>query len=108
MSAPTHSPGRRATDTLAHRLLLIRVELGWSQRAAAEACGLTFGEWQSMEMGRRARGLDEKIRMIADVTGYDPVWIMWGGPLDQPQPTTLGASADRKPATPQYALPIAS
>lgn len=69
-------------DSLPHRLRMLREELGWSQREAAAACGITFGEWQSMETGRKARGLDEKIRRIADVSGYDPVWLMWGGPLD--------------------------
>ena len=74
-------------DTLAHRLMLIRDELGWSQRVAAEICGISFGEWQSMENGARARGLDEKVARIAAGSGYDPIWIMWGGPLRAPEPS---------------------
>lgn len=33
-------------DTLPARLILMRHELGLSQRDAAQACGITFGEWQ--------------------------------------------------------------
>lgn len=89
MSALTgpHANGRVPADTLAHRLQLIRDELGWSQRRAAEKCSISFGEWQSMESGARARGLDDKIRKIASATGYDPIWLMWGGPLAQPDPS---------------------
>jgi transcriptional regulator with XRE-family HTH domain len=77
MSALTgaHVNGRVPADTLAHRLQLIRDELGWSQRKAADECGLGFGEWQSMESGAKARGLDDKVRKIASATGYDAVWL---------------------------------
>lgn len=80
MSTPA-TEGRVPVDSLPHRLMLIRHEMGWSQREAAAACGITFGEWQSMESGRRARGLDDKVRKISAVTGYNAIWLMWGGPL---------------------------
>jgi transcriptional regulator with XRE-family HTH domain len=86
--------GRVPADTLAHRLQLLRDELGWSQRRAAQECGLGFGEWQSMENGARARGLDEKVARIAGRTGYDPVWLMWGGPLHRATTTTTEAASD--------------
>lgn len=85
--------GRVPADTLAHRLVLIRLEMGWSQREAASSCGITYGEWQSMENSHRARGLDDKVRRIAEATGYSPVWIMWGGPL--------GNTSDREAAVPE-------
>jgi transcriptional regulator with XRE-family HTH domain len=68
-------------DTLALRVKIARVERGLSQRAAANRCGLTFGEWQSIENGAEARGLDRKIDKIAAGLNYDRDWLMWGGPL---------------------------
>ena len=71
-----------AADTLAARLILLRREMGWrSQRDAAEATGVPFGTWQGMESGRSTRGLDRHIVKIAEVSGYDRDWLMWGGPL---------------------------
>ena len=67
-----------ATDTLAARLVLTRRHLGLSQRAAALRCGLTFGEWQSLEDGRCARGLDRKVTAISQGLGVDRDWIIWG------------------------------
>lgn len=68
------------TDSLAARLVLTRRQLGLSQRAAADRCGLTFGEWQSLEDGRQARGLDHKVARISDGLGVDRDWILWGSP----------------------------
>jgi transcriptional regulator with XRE-family HTH domain len=70
-------------DTLAARLVLVRRQLGLTQRAAAERCDLTFGEWQSMEDGRQARGLNSKISKISLSLGVSRDWLMWGGPLRQ-------------------------
>lgn len=47
-------------------------------------CGITYGEWQSMENGRDARGLPAKLKKISAVTGYDLDWLLWGGPLGAP------------------------
>jgi hypothetical protein len=68
-------------DTLALRVLIARHERGLSQRAAAEMCGLTYGEWQSIEDGRGVRQLDVKVAKIAQGLRYNRDWIMWGGPL---------------------------
>jgi transcriptional regulator with XRE-family HTH domain len=68
-------------DTLANRLVLVRRSLGMTQRVAAEKCGLTFGEWQSLEEGRAARGLDVKVARISSALGVDRDWLIWGGPL---------------------------
>jgi len=70
-----------ATDTLAARLILLRHEMGWSQREAAEATGVPYGTWQGMESGRETRGLDRHIVAIAANSGYDRDWLIWGGPL---------------------------
>lgn len=72
----------RPTDSLANRLYLVRREKRLSQRAAADLCGITFGEWQSIEDGRSARGLDEKVLAIARNLDVDRDWLMWGGPLN--------------------------
>ena len=66
-------------DTLANRLVLVRRQVGLSQRAAAERAGLTFGEWQGMEDGRSVRGLDVKVRQVSMALGVDRDWLMWGG-----------------------------
>lgn len=79
MSTLTHFPsGRIPEETLAARLVLIRHELGKSQREAAEETGVPYGTWQGMEIGRATRELDQHIRKIAETYGYDPVWLMWG------------------------------
>lgn len=71
------------TDTLANRLRLMRHQLHLSQRKAAEISGVTFGEWQSMEDGRDARGVPQKVQAISAALGVDRDWLLWGGPLDQ-------------------------
>lgn len=68
-------------DTLSMRVRIARIERELSQRAAALTCGLTFGEWQGIEDGRKVGGLDVKVRKIAAGLGYDRDWLMWGGPL---------------------------
>ncbi len=82
-------------DTLGTRLVLVRRQLGLTQRAAADKCGLTFGEWQSIEDGRAARGLDVKIARISLALGVDRAWLAWGGPLahDDATTTELGQEA---------------
>lgn len=70
-------------DTLAHRLVLVRRQLGITQRVAAERCGLTFGEWQGIEDGRQVRSLDVKVAAISKALGVDRDWLIWGGPLAQ-------------------------
>lgn len=92
------SSHRIPRDTLARRVWMARDEAGLSQRAAAERCGLTFGEWQGIEAGRQSRGLDRKIALIAAGLGYDRDWLMWGGPLDPSQPRTSdgGESVNRR------------
>ena len=71
--------GRRIPkSTVGTRVRDARLEAGLSQRAAAELCGLTYGEWQSIEDGRGARQLDVKVDKIARGLDYDRNWLMWG------------------------------
>lgn len=60
-------------DTLAVRLKIVRHELGYSQREAAERTGVPFGVWQGMESGRETRNLGEHVAKISAATGYRPV-----------------------------------
>jgi transcriptional regulator with XRE-family HTH domain len=86
--------GKVPADTLGARLELLRRELGWSQRKAAEITGVPFGTWQGMESGRETRGLDRHVAAIVATTGYDRDWLMWGGPLS---PLPPGGNNDRYP-----------
>ena len=88
-------------DTLATRVLLVRRELGVSQREAAERAGLTFGEWQSMEDGRSPRDLPSKVTRISLAFNVDRDWLMWGGPLTAPQDGT-GSDAPHGASTGRY------
>ena len=79
--------GKVPLDTLGARLILLRREMGWSQREAAEATGVPFGTWQGMESvvkPRKTFSLDVHIAAIVKATGYDRDWLMWGGPLASP------------------------
>jgi hypothetical protein len=81
MSTQTDVQPWRPADTLAMRLLVMRHDLKISQREAALRSGLSFGEWQSMENGAAARGIDRKVAAIAAAFGVDRDWLMWGGAL---------------------------
>jgi len=94
MSTVTHLHPKIAADTLAARLLLLRHEMGWSQRKAATLTGVPYRVWQGMESGLETRGLDRHVVAIAAASGYDRDWLMWGGPLSDPtSPTTPDAGS---------------
>ena len=82
-------------DSLANRLLLVRRQLGLSQRAAAEQAHLTFGEWQSLEDGRAARDVGRKVASISTYLGVDRDWLMWGGALSTTPVTAIPPSSDQ-------------
>jgi hypothetical protein len=87
----------RPQDTLGARLVLVRRQLGLSQRAAAETAGIGFGSWQSMEDDRSPRDLLQKVQRICVAFGVDRDWLLWGGPLGEGAgPTTSGWSADSR------------
>lgn len=68
-------------DSLANRLLLIRSELGLSQREAADACSVGYGSWQSWENGAAPRDAVRQLTRVADRLGIDRDWLMFGGTL---------------------------
>lgn len=68
-------------DSLANRLILIRRELGLSQREAALRCGVGFGSWQSWENGSAPRNALRDLVWVAERLGVDRDWLMFGGPL---------------------------
>lgn len=72
------SAHRIPEDTLAARLLMVRHELGISQREASERSGVPFGIWQGMESGRGTINLPEHIQKISDAFGYDRSWLAFG------------------------------
>ena len=69
------------TDSLANRLLLIRRELGLSQREAAQRCGVGFGSWQSWENGAAPRNALRDLVSVAGALNVDRDWLMFGGAL---------------------------
>ena len=85
-------------DTLAHRLILVRHELGISQREAAVRCGIPYGSWQSMEDGRDARGLIDKVAKISAALGVDRDWLTWGGVLGTGPSGLPHLDSNQKPA----------
>lgn len=64
--------------------MLLRHQLGLSQREASEQTGVSFGVWQGMEAGRATRGIDKAVAAISAKLGCDREWLMWGGPLSDP------------------------
>ncbi len=97
MSQLSDLPRRAPRDTLAVRLLVVRHELGWSQREASDRTGVPFGTWQGMEQGRETRNLGDHIANIATATGYAREWLMWGGPLESPHAD--GGSGNELPSS---------
>jgi len=85
MTTVTRIHARVPLDTLAGRLVLLRHELGWTQRDAVHETGVPYGVWQGMETGRETRGLDRHVVAIAAASGYDRDWLMWGGALGTPE-----------------------
>lgn len=68
-------------DTFATRLILLRHELGVTVDEISARCGIASATWSTWEHGTRPRDLVEVVTRIADGTGYDRDWLMWGFPL---------------------------
>ncbi|MFJ6314046.1 helix-turn-helix domain-containing protein [Pseudarthrobacter oxydans] len=67
------------TDTFGARLALLRWRMGWNQKEAALACGLSQASWRGWELdGRGPRDLAEVASKIASRTGVDEYWILTG------------------------------
>lgn len=67
--------------SFAIRLLILRRHLELTQREASRLCGLDDGSWSNWERGSRPRAMDQVVDTIAQVTGCNRDWLMWGSPL---------------------------
>lgn len=68
-----------STDTFGARLALIRWRMGWNQKEAALACGLSQASWRGWELsGRGPRDLADVASKISMRTGVDEYWILTG------------------------------
>jgi len=72
---------RLPLDTFALRLLLLRHDLRMTTEAVARASGLARPTWSTWERGVSPRNQAEVAKQIADATGYDVMWLLYGGPL---------------------------
>lgn len=67
------------TETFGARLALVRWRMGWNQKEAALACGLSQASWRGWELdGRGPRDLAEVAAKISSRTGVDDYWILTG------------------------------
>lgn len=70
------------SDTFANRLAMMRHELGLTLDEAADRAGLKRATWRTWERGlSKPRDMASVVTQIADAFEYDPMWLMWGGPL---------------------------
>lgn len=79
-------------DTFAARLVLLRHDLGMTQQEASDLAGVKRGAWATWEKGRIPHDKAEIAKKIADRTGYDLRWLLYGGdvsasPTDDDHPT---------------------
>lgn len=72
---------RRPRDTFALRLLALRHELGMTQQQIADLVGVKRGAWNTWEEGRIPREQAKIAKLIADATGYERDWLLYGGGL---------------------------
>lgn len=75
--------GRRVpADSFRIRLAIVRTEMGWNYDQAEAATGVGSESWRQWEKGlRHCTDVKSVSRKIAEVTPYDPVWLVMGGPL---------------------------
>ena len=65
-------------DSFALRLIILRHELGLTQREAAVRCGLDDGSWSNWENGANPRNMAKVVQQIHSATGVYMPWLMWG------------------------------
>lgn len=85
------------TDTFGARLALLRWRMGWNQKEAALACGLSQASWRGWELdGRGPRDLAEVASKIAERTGADKYWIITGETHSGVHPSGPGGAPSPK------------
>lgn len=63
-------------ESIADRVLLVRNELGLSQKAMAEKLGISYRSWQGLEGGRNVPS-GETLLQFKEV-GINPGWVLTG------------------------------
>ena len=76
-------------QTLAQRLREVRRSLSLTMEQMAERCGFNAKTYASWEAGSRPLDRDEVVAQVAQSTGVDRDWLMWGyAPRDSnPEPS---------------------
>ena len=88
-------------DSFSLRLLILRHELGLTQREAAKRCGLDDASWSNWERGSHPRDMAKIVRQIHDATNVDMAWLMWGVTPDGGGVSVLsGGGGDTPPDLP--------
>jgi transcriptional regulator with XRE-family HTH domain len=73
-------------DNFQARLVLTRMHAGdLTIRDAAARCGLNYGSWANWERGMKPRDLIEVAEAISEGLWVDRDWLLFGGPLAQPE-----------------------
>jgi len=88
MSSTNESP------QVARRFLAVRIGLGLSQQAFADALGISLRGEQNYERGIR-RLPAEVLLTLAKVYGIDPLWVL-DGPGEQPRRLDYTGGLDQK------------
>lgn len=65
-------------DTFGYRLYLLRSELGLTLKEVAALCDLNDKSWSNWEQGHSPRNQLDVVKKIADATGVNRDWLMWG------------------------------
>lgn len=84
MTIPLPQRRRVPRDSFALRLVMLRHDLDWTQQEAADTVGVKRASWASWEKGRMPHAQAQITKQIADATGYDLRWLLYGEVSDSP------------------------
>lgn len=68
----------QVSDTFADRLLVLRWNLGLSQRTAAGRADISPGRWRDWEKGALPRDMSAVAQALAEAFGVDREWLIFG------------------------------
>jgi transcriptional regulator with XRE-family HTH domain len=104
--APVATKRAIPADTFAARLMLARAHAGHlSIREAADRCGLGRGAWTNWERGALPVGEGQIVKIISESLGVDRDWLLFGGPLAQPERRGLRTITRRRTLNKTYSPP---
>ena len=66
------------SESFGWRLKLLRADLGLTAHEAADLCHISRDTWGSWERGKFPQRMHDVVVQIADATGVDRGWLMWG------------------------------